>query len=276
MESQDLSLDMTSDNTAPGRPDNDASLEEALATHEAQVDALIRAGSKYLSALKSWKKAVAKGDIAARQKAADQAMEAAQALPGGTSETAAAWQFDVYAYLSSSAWQHELRTLASGEKFGLRILLEGNMAISSPVLLQALPSRGILQIGKKLFRSIRPKVVAAELKRLRDKANTGGQQQFLEFLYGGVEYLSKDSGAFFAKFRGLYDLFCLSPGYKKDNPKSAFGQEIYALHRSGISATKAGKRYDFEYPSSSAKESDIFEVVSEDGRPLRYYGITFR
>ncbi len=249
-------------------------LEDALQTQEEQVDDLLKSAGKYLSALKNWKKACETGHLGNRQKAAAQATELAPALAVPVSDAAEAWQFDVRAYLESGEWREELR--AAADKQGLRALEEGESLVSSPLVIRAVPGRSALALGKTNWLAIRPKVVAAELKRLRERASSGNSQEFIDSLFAVAQRLDTDTPAPFAKFRDIYELFCLTPGWKKDNPPAAFGQAIYAMHRSGLLTTRAGRKFTFEYPSGNVKDRDIYTVYAEDGRQIRYYGIQFR
>jgi hypothetical protein len=116
--------------------------------------------------------------------------------------------------------------------------------------------------------------VAAELRRLRDRNDAAGAADLLEGLYGAWEYLTGSSGGA-ARFADIYRLFCLTPGWRKENPKPAFAQAIYALQRANIPMTRKGVAYQFDFPSGNPKESDVFSVVDDIGRNIRYYGITF-
>jgi hypothetical protein len=251
-----------------------ANLETALQEHEAQVDSLLKDANKYLGALKTWKKACQTGHLANRQKAAAQATELAGGLREPTQGTAASWEFDTRAYLESDDWREEVQTTAA-ERFGLRVLEEGDTLISSPVVIRALPGRAALQIGKVNWPTLRPRIVAAELRRLRDRASSANSQEFVDSLFGASERLTQ-SGDPVVKFRDIYDLFSLTPGWKKDNPPAAFGQAVYALHRSEIRATRGGRSFEIVYPSGNVKERDVFTVIAEEGKALRYYGIRFR
>jgi hypothetical protein len=249
-------------------------LEEALQEHEERVDALIKSARKYESALKGWKKACREGHIANRQKQAALAAELSTTLADPTTDASESWDFDVRSYLESPQWREDVRTAAL-ERHELRVIDDGDELISSPVVVRAQPARNSVQIGKVNWQAIRPQVVAAELKRLRDRTAAANSQDFLESLYQACKRLTRPE-VMFVKFRDVFDMFCVTPGYKKENPRAAFGQQIYALHRSGIRTTKAGVRFDFDTPSGHPKESDIFTVISEDGQTIRYYGITFR
>ena len=249
-------------------------LEDALQAQEEQVDDLVKSATKYLAALKSWKKACETGHLGNRQKAATQAIELAPALAEPAADAAEAWQFDVRAYLDDGGWREELK--AAAEKQGLRAIEEGENLVSSPLVIRAVPGRSALALGKVNWPALRPKVVAAELKRLRERANSGNSQEFLDSLFAVSQRLSPQEDAPFAKLRDIYEFFLLTPGWKKDNPPAAFGQALYALHRSSLQTTRAGRKFEFEYPSGNAKDRDIYAVIAEDGRLIRYYGIQFR
>lgn len=249
-------------------------LEGALQQHEESVDTLLKAANRYVGAVKAWKRACQSGHLGNLQKAAAQAAEMSGGLPGATSETRAGWDFDARAYLEGDAWRDELQATAS-ERYGLRTLPDGDTLISSPVTVRAVPSRGVLQIGKMSWPNLRPKVAAAELRRLRDRTAAANSQEFVESLFNASQYLGgKDNPS--AKLRDIYDLFCLTPGYRKENPPAAFGQQVYALHRSDIRTTRGGRKFEIEYPSGNVRDRDVFTVIAEDGRPIRYYSIWFK
>lgn len=194
-------------------------------------------------------------------KLANQAAELSAALPASTGNAQSAWQFDVRAYLESDDWRSELQ--AAAERIGLKTLPDEDVLISSPVTVSALPARGLLALGKVNEPNLRPAHVADKLKKLR------------ECLYNAAVRLSSKDDPH-ARFRDIYDLFCLTPGYKKDTPPAAFAQQIYALHRSDVRATRAGRKMELETATGTFKERDVFSVLAEDGRSLRYYIIYFK
>ena len=249
-------------------------LEDALQEQKERVDALIKSAKKYGSALTAWKKACQTGHMANLQKQASLATELVATLVEPTGEASEAWDFDVRAYLESSQWRKEIRAAAL-QRHELRMIEDGDLLISSPVVVRAQPARNSVQIGKVNWPNIHPQLVAAELKRLRDRTAAANSQDFLESLYRTCLRSTRPE-VMFVKFREVYDQWCDTPGYKKETPLAAFAQQIYALHRSGIRTTKGGNRFDFTTPSGHPKERDILSVISEDGQTIRYYGITFR
>lgn len=247
-------------------------LDEALQVHEEHVGDLLKSATRYVSALKAWQKACAAGHLGDRQKAATQAGELAATLPDATAAAAETWTFDAREWLESGAWRDEIRAEAA-KRHGLRVLDEEEMLVSSPVLVRAQPGRGVLQIGKENWPRLRPRVVVEQLKKLRERSTAGNSQQLLDSLHAVYEKLGKGDG--FLKLREAYDQFCVTPGWKKENPPAAFAQALYALHRSGITTTRRGATYQLGVVESQVKERDVFTVIAEDGRTIRYYKIEF-
>jgi hypothetical protein len=251
------------------------SLKDHLKAQEERVDTLLKSATRYLGALKAWKKACTEGHIANLQKAAQSAQELSVKLPEATEETRSAWSFDIKEYLASGEWQSELKTLVS-EEHGLGVVVDNEILISSPIVVRSLPERGILMLGKAAFPTIHPNMVGKELKRLRDRAASANSQEFLEALYQAFIYLNRgNSTPIPVKFVDVYNLWCITPGYKKETSPSAFGQLLYALHRSELSATRAGKKMTMEFASGNYKEREVFSVMAEDGRPIRYFTVVF-
>ena len=246
------------------------SFEAEWQAEEARVDALIKEANRYVGALKGWKKACQIGHYNNRTKAATTAVDLAPKLTEPALEAASAWSFDVAEYLSSEAWRREIMDLAKGQDF--RLSEESDTLISSPVVVRAQAGRGILQIGKVNWPTLRPKVVLAELKRLRERSNASNSQEFLESLYGVSQRVNEPV---FLLFKTVYDLFSLTPGWKRDNPPAKFAQDIYALYRSDIQFTRSGKKIEFIHPTGLAKEKETYVVIAEDGKPLKFHGISF-
>lgn len=251
-------------------------LDESLQQHGEQVDNLLNAASRYVNALKAWKKACQLGHMANRQKQGQIAVELAPpTLKDAAEEVAQSWCFDVEEYLRGEQWRREL--IAVAEKNGLLVIddLQTEILLSSPVVIRAIPAAKALSIDKQKWTAIRPTTIAKELKRLRDRVLLANSQTFLDSLFLAYKRNSRPNEVF-VKLRVIYDQFCETPGWKRDNPPLVFGQNIYALQRSGIRTTRSGDTFEIITPSANARERDIFSVIAEDGHTNRYYGIRFR
>lgn len=249
------------------------SLEEALQEHEARVADLQKVCARLNAQVKAWKKACDEGNVAALQKAQVQVEELLPLLQEKSSEAGASWNFDAREYLESGRWRRDLAE--AGQRMGLSIVEDGEHVVSYPVLVSSQPRTASLKIGKKAWPRLRPRALASELKRIRDKKSNSGVQEFLEHLFRAWQDLAQN-GRTMVTFQEIYDRFSQAPGWKKDNPKEDFGLQIHALARSEIRMTKSGRKHYIERPSGKFKESDVFVVYREDGQPTRYLGIEFR
>ena len=175
-----------------------AALEEALSEQEEAVDALLKGAGEYLKALKAWKKACQFGHLNNRQKAATLAEKLAPALAEPAREAASSWEFDARAYFEGEDWRREIQ--AAAEKLGLRVLEENETLLSSPVVIRAQPGRSQLLLGKAGWPQTRPRLVAEELKRLRERTASANSQELLDSLFAAAERV-RDPGDPTAKFR---------------------------------------------------------------------------
>ncbi len=247
-------------------------LEEALNSQEQSIIDTIKLSKKYTAALAKWKKACSEGRVVDMVKISSIASSLIKELTEATLNTEEQWQFDLGSYLDGEMWIDEVREYAS-DRNSLRTLVVNGELLSSPITVHSAPARGCLLLGKTSWFKLRPTLVAAELKRLRDKTENAKSQDFMESLQLAWKYLSKNDEE--VKFKEIYDLFCLTPGYKKEVSPAVFGQQIYALHKSSMRLTKSGNRCIIELPTGNVKDKDLFPVTSEDGKVLRYYTVRF-
>jgi exonuclease VII small subunit len=248
-------------------------LEPALAEAEARVDALVKQAGKLNSAIKAWQKATKLGHLANRQKAIAAARKALDEVPEAL--RAAAGDIDVANYLAGDAWRQELiETLRS--RHGIRAFRDPSGAlVCPPVVVASDLARSRLRLLSTGFPSLRPSVVADEVKVHRDRVSGANCQEFLEGLYAAAKRLSAGQNEIYAPFHEIYALFADTPGWRKANPTVDFGQRIYALRMSAIRTTKDGRVYQVETPGGRPKEKDIFTVYGEDGHVNRFWGIRF-
>lgn len=250
----------------------DGSLEAALAQHEAEAGALIKEANRCVSALKAWQKASKSGQMAKRQRTAEQAVRLTEALLA-SSRDAAGWSFDIEEWLGSEAWRTEIADALRSA--GLRAIEDPSGALLCPPLaLVAEPDRGRIRAGRQSFSALRPSAIAGEIQRVRDRVAGARTQEFLEAMYRATRHLCGPSDLR-ATFRRIYDLFALTPGWKKENTELDFGQMVYALSVTPIRTTKDGTRFQIQTPSGPVKKRDIFGVYGEDGRLHQFYAIRF-
>lgn len=256
--------------------DGSTSLERALERHQVAVQTAASAAKRLIAAVKSWDKACSSGHMANRRRAAEAAQQILDELQSTVNAAASSWDFDIGSYLDRGLWRREV-IQAAQQDHELRVLDDEatGQLISTPVTIQLARARECLRIGGQTWPEIRPSVVAAELKRRRDKVGDASAQELAERLFAACRREQQDDRPFIT-FRIAYELFSLAPGWKKANPRSAFGESIHALYVSDVKETRSGSVLQWEWPTGNVKAADLFPVRAEDGREMRYYGIWFR
>lgn len=249
-------------------------LQPALDAERERVEVLQKQTGELQKTLRRWHKACLEGTLPARQRAADQAVQQARELPEPIADTAAAWAFDLDQYLASGDWREELHDVAADND--LAVHEEQEYLISSPVTVRAVSARGALQIGRRQWSKLHPRIVVKELLRLREGNQLRNASETLEALYGVWKHEDRPQ---LLKFRAVYDMFSLTPGWKRENPLIAFAQRLHALHRARESeqlrTTRDGRPFHFEWPSGDPRQRDLVTFVAENGRPISYYGLHF-
>lgn len=249
-------------------------LGEALDAEGKRVEELQKAASELQKTLRAWHAACRDGALPARERASSRATELARELADPVADVAASWSFDLRAYLSTGAWRQELHEAAAEQ--GLAVLEEQEHLVSSPVTVRSQSSRGLLTIGRRSWSRLHPSRVITELKRLREGNQRRNAEETLAALRAVWVHQQRPP---VLKFIAVYELFSLTPGWKRENPPVAFAQRLHGLHaaweRDGLRATRDGQPFQFEWPSGDVRERDLITFVADDGRPIRYYGIVF-
>jgi hypothetical protein len=247
----------------------------ALDAHQSLVEALDKASKRYARAVKQWLTACRLGEVSKLPKLAQTAEEAANEIWEMMPEALASWQFDAASYLDSGAWREDLQ--AALDELGVKYFpVEPKQLLVPPVAVRAQPGFKRLMIGKRGYTSLRPSVVANHLKGLTELATSErALQQFLESLYQAAKKYSKQ-GNYWIRFREVYNIFCLAPGWKADNPEILFGQRIHQLWTSNIRTTRNGSTASIEQPTEGKAGRDYFTVVADNGMKLSYHAIWFK
>lgn len=246
-------------------------LEPALADQDRRLEAISKDLGRLNSSVKAWRKSCADGALSVRTKSAAQALELAERLKTQLAECSESWEFDSRIYLADD-WMDELLEAASAAD--LRAFKDDDECIIPPLVLSARPSQESIFLGKERLKMLRPKAVVKEIQARLAKSRDAANQEFLESVFKAWDRRSNTTTAL-VRFRDVYETFCLAPGWKKENSRAVFAQQIYSLHTSGLTTTRDGTAFNLQEPSSKVSGADIFEVRARDGRPIRYYGISF-
>lgn len=247
-------------------------LEPALAELEDGLKDALSQAAKVSSALKQWRKSCAVGHMAQIKKNAETARDAATRLQEAVAALSR-WSFDVERYLQEGHWQKEIAS-ALQERHGMRARIEGSELVSTPVALRARPADGALSQGKKRVPEIRPSFVADRLASTRRRLQEAKTAELLEALYGAWK-ARRNPQTQLLGLKEAYEVFCLAPGWRKENSKSAFAESITALHQSGEQVTRDGRRLHFEFQQGTSRQQDMIIVRDAEGRELRFLGVHF-
>lgn len=246
-------------------------LEPALGDQEQRLEAIAKDLSRLNSAVKAWRKACSDGALATRSKSAAQAVELADRLRIQLADCSQSWDFDARTYLADEWIQELLEAAAAAD---LRAFKDDDECVVPPLVLSSRPSQESIFLGKERLKMMRPKSVVKEIQTRLAKSRDAANQEFLESVFKAWDRRANPRTAL-VKFRDVYDMFCLAPGWKKDNSRAVFAQQIYGIHTSGLTTTRDGTPFNLQEPSSKVSGAEIFEVRARDGRPIRYYGISF-
>lgn len=244
-------------------------LRDVLEADRDRVAALRQVTEQLLKALRDWERQSADGALPGRERAATKAAELARGLAAPLADAAGAFDFDLADYLGTDAWREELHTVAS--EAGLKLLEEGEQLICSPVVIRAQPASGRLMIGKRSWTKLHPDRVVEQLRKLQEQGSTRSAAETLRALHQVWLYKQRPA---MLKLREAYELFCLTPGYKREVPETLFAQRLRGLEVSGLTDIK-GDRLHFEWPSANVKARDVITFLDEHGRAVKYYGVSF-
>jgi hypothetical protein len=251
----------------------DLLLEPALEAQQKRLEELRKQANGCLVAVKHWLKACESGDVVGMERASRAASDAEAPLSSAIASVAAGWTFDVERYLSEGHWLAEVKAIAA-ERHSIRVRIDGGELICAPISLVARSPYRRLSVGRKPWPNIRPTVIARELEKARARLKDAKSQEFLESLYAAWK-ARPNPDLPVLKFTQAYSVFCLAPGWKRENSPASYAEAVLALAKSGLPATRDGTRFQFEFPSEKTKEREVLAVRDEDGREIRYVGVRF-
>ncbi len=249
-------------------------LSNALDRQRAQVEDLIARAKECQKALSAWQRACRQGSLPAREREAARARAAARALVKPVDEAAGSWDFDAQEYLRSGDWRQEIIDHAA--EAGMQLFEQDECLIASPVIMRANLGREALMLGKRQWSKLHPAEVVNQLQKLRSSSQSSTARQILTALH---RVWRREGEPRVLKFRTAYELFCLTPGWRSQNPEISFVQSIHSLHQAWqqeeLRSLPNGTQFAFEWGAGDPPQRAFMEFIGEDGRLIRYYGLVF-
>jgi len=248
------------------------SLEQSLASTEADAEATLKAATSVVSSVKKFRDAAKKGNLRELHRTMDAAEQAIAALRQQFSNAQAGWDFDEETYFSGTAFHTEM--IEAARQAGVKIAGQHGIIYCYPFLIRVRPQDQTVLINKIKERRLRPSVLARHLKELQNRPVRFRSEAFLESIYTAYATLlahqSEASGKP-KKLMDIYRLLTLLPGQSKEYSQEDFARDIYLLEKSGVTTTNQGFVWRLPPPSRAIG----LRLITEEGSERYYFTISF-
>lgn len=257
--------------------DEHQTIEQALATTEAEAAATLQAAGSLMTPLRRFRTAAQLGDLRELRASMEEAEQALAELRHQFAEAKKGWSFNAQQYLSSGQFNKEV--ISTAQSMGVSMFERDDRLFCYPALLRVVPSEKAVVIDRKQERRIRPTILVNLLKDLQERPPRFRPQAFLSALFEAYTRIVGDQGegllqaAPVVPLVDIYGLLTLLPGQAREYSKQEFARDIYLLHRGDVTTTRSGARVSF--PISRGVRGKTLTVIDESGEQRRYYGIRF-
>lgn len=184
--------------------------------------------------------------------------------------------FDPATYLTSGAYLTELRTAL--ETAGVTVVEESGTLLCSPSIIRVVPRDVAIEIDGQRDRRLDPRTVAAAVVAQQREGPRYRPERFLNSLRQSYDLVvTKDGGRSDAVVRlvDIWSALTLLPGQDKEYTQQDFARDLYYLDVSGVTTTLQSTRQLRWCASTGIRTSGVLSVVGTDGRPRRYWGVSF-
>jgi hypothetical protein len=247
-------------------------LESALADLESTAERALGAVGELARLVKRVRAAAQTGKIADIERSVAQLDERLSAAAADCRTLGEGWQFDTRGYFASGDYLAEL--LAAIEQEDLRPAERDGRILSYPSIVRVLPGDQTVEIDRKKERRVRPRVVAAELKKRRDRRTGIRPEQMIEILFRAWSALVvAQRGSQVVRAAEIFDLLTQLP-QAREYSQAEFARDLLQLDMSEVRATKAGRRLELR-ADAGAKRGAVFSAVTPDGEVRLYSGVEF-
>jgi hypothetical protein len=252
-----------------------SSLEEDLASFEADASALAKRLTDLLGDVKKLRALAAKGLVRDLRKLVQALPERAEVIAGDVRRLRNESDIAVGAMMASGAFAQELVDRA--READVAIEEQDGRLLCYPSVILVSPSDESVLIDKKRERRLRPSVLVEHLKMRQDRPPTFKPEAFLETLEGAYDLqIAKEarSPGSVVKLVDLHRILTLLPTQKKEYPLPDFTRDLYLLDQSGIQTTKSQRR--MELPASAlTRGTGVLQTVTKSGQHKIYAGVSF-
>ncbi|ONI76173.1 hypothetical protein ALI144C_36475 [Actinosynnema sp. ALI-1.44] len=184
--------------------------------------------------------------------------------------------FDPAAYLASGAYLAELR--AALEAADLPFVEEDGSLLCSPSVIRILPRQVAVEIDGQRDRRLNPRTLVETIAAHRRKEPRYQPERFLNSVRQSYDLIvTKNAGRTDAVTRlvDIWQVLTLLPGQDKEYTLQDFARDLYHLDASGTVTTLQSTRQLRWCGSTGIRSSGVLCVVGADGRPRKYWGVSF-
>lgn len=162
---------------------------------------------------------------------------------------------------------------------GVHVEISGNTLLAYPDRVTINAADLSATIGAKKVTSLRPSILATQMRAAADAPVRLKTEAFIEVLLRAYfKTIPRDVAPDFGFVVALLDLYeTLTPitGQAKDYPLEAFVRDIYILDESGTKSTKSGYRISLPASTGAKNRARSLSMIGKDGMERVYYGIAF-
>lgn len=219
---------------------------------------------------------VKEGELGKFAETLDSLAELSKELDETLSAVRGRFPFDPTTYLASGAYLRELG--AALEAAGVSVFEEDGNLLCSPSVVRVVPRDVAIDIDGQRERRLDPRTVVSTLVAHQRQAPRYRPERFLNSLRQSYDLIvTKNSGRTDAVVRlvDIWSVLTLLPGQAKEYTQHDFTRDLYHLDSSGITTTLQSERHLRWCASTGIRSSGVLGVVGTDGRPRRYWGVSF-
>lgn len=255
---------------------SETSMESALASVHAEVEAAGRSANLLGRELKRARSAAASGNVRELRRALDAGADLGRELERAVTDTRASYDLDETELLASGAYAKELLVTASDA--GVAMFEEDDRLLCYPSIVRVLPGELALEIDRRRVRALRPSVVVALLERAQNAGPRFKAAPFLASLLAGYDYVLARQGKAantVVRLVDVYAVLTLLPGQPGKYTKTEFTRDLYLLDQSGVTEVGSTGRRLRLAASTGTKQAGVLTTVARSGQQQRYWGIAF-
>lgn len=257
-------------------------IEQSFCELEASTDALRKATKAAAAATARATKAAAAGELEILNKATSKLRAARQDIDSAGEALFAAVQAceRTTGRLRSRYLDEVMLHVVNAD--GEALPHEGQL-LCYPSIVRVHADTGRVTIDGRIWKSIRPSALAAELLKRQKRPGTFRSEAFLEALYKvyhriirrDEHHAAPGVAAPLVSLVDIYEMMTALPGTQRDYQQIDFARDLYRLETSGKTTTRKGRRMRLSGSTGTKSRSRRLTFIAPGGREITYYGIRF-